>query len=89
VSQAVEWGFPSNSHSWQRTDRIASRDFIHVAGMGTFVRNYFKLSLQQAVKGTVSQDGLAFDDTWYVLLVLGLNRGRGHFFDFLGATMIL
>ncbi len=40
------------------------------------------------LRGTVSRAvDLAFeDDAWSVL---GLNRGRGHFLNFLGAPMIL
>jgi hypothetical protein len=39
------------------------------------------------VKGTVSRDGFGF--WWHVRLVLGPNRGQGHFRKFLGAPMIL
>ncbi len=39
------------------------------------------------LKGTVSRDGFGF--WWQVRLVLGLNRGRDHYFNCWGAPMIL
>ncbi len=38
------------------------------------------------IKGTVSRDGFGFDEI--VWLVLSLNRGRGHFLNFLAAQMM-
>jgi hypothetical protein len=39
------------------------------------------------LKGTVPRDEFVFG--WHVWLVLGLNRGWGHFSNFLEASMIL
>ncbi len=36
---------------------------------------------QSALKGTLSRDGFGF--WWHVWLILGLNRGQGHFFFFM------
>ncbi len=50
-------------------------------------RLHIKILYSILLKGTVSWGGFGF--WWHVWLVLGLNRGRGHFFNFLGAPMIL
>ncbi len=51
----------------------------HIMKYHTVFKNYFK--------GTDSRDIFAF--WWHVRLFLDLNRGRGLFFEFLGALMIL
>ncbi len=41
------------------------------------------------LKGLSHEGDLAFDDMYIVRLVLGQNRGWGHFFNFLSALIIL
>ncbi len=55
----------------------------------TFRYGFFKTTDSRAseVTGTVSRDGYGF--RLHAWSVLGLNRGRGLYFDFLGAPMIL